>query len=70
MAAAAAKAAAAVAGRTRQVVCCFVAPDERAAARTRTAACPVRLSSSGIVEVIVPALSRSEQTALDNAMSL
>jgi malate dehydrogenase len=70
MAAAAAKAVAAVAGRTRQVVCCFVAPDEAAAARTRTAACPVRLGSSGIVEVIVPALSRSEQTALDNAMTL
>jgi malate dehydrogenase len=70
LAAAATKAAAAIAGRSRQVVCCFVAPDASTAARTRAAALPVRLASSGIVEVITPALSRSEQTALDNAVLL
>ena len=70
LAAAAAKAGAAIAGRSRRTVCCFVAPDASVAARTRTAAVPVRLGSSGIVEVITPALSGSERTALDNAMLL
>jgi malate dehydrogenase len=70
LAAATAKAAAAIAGRSRQIVCCFVAPDASTAARMRAAALPVRLGPSGIVEVIAPALSRSEQTALDNAVLL
>jgi malate dehydrogenase len=70
LAAASAKAAAAIAGRSRQVVCCFVAPDASTAARIRATSLPVRLGPSGIVEVITPALSRSEQTALDNAMML
>jgi malate dehydrogenase len=70
LAAAATKVASAIAGRTRQVACCFVAPAGSDAARTRTAAHPVRLGPSGIVEVITPMLSASEQTALNNGVLL
>jgi malate dehydrogenase len=60
----------AMAGRTRRTVSCFVAPDPSAGTRTRTAALPVRLGPSGIVEVVTPVLSVVEQIALDNAMML
>ena len=49
---------------------CFVAPDDRAGVRTRTAALPVRLGPGGIVEVVMPVLSVVERVALDNAMML
>ena len=68
LAAAAAKAAAAIAGKTRQRVCGFVAPDTSSGVRARTASMPLRLGPSGIVEVIAPILSGSDQTALDNGM--
>jgi len=55
-------------GRSRQLVSCFAAPENAAAARARTAAVPVRLDRSGIVEVVLPPLSVVEQVALDNAM--
>jgi malate/lactate dehydrogenase len=57
-------------GRSRQLASCFVAPEKAAAARVRTAALPVRLDPSGIVEVVLPPLSVVEQVALDNAMML
>jgi malate dehydrogenase len=60
----------AMAGRTRRITSCFVAPDTASGTRTRTTALPVRLGSSGIVEVIRPTLSVVEQIALDNAMLL
>jgi len=57
-------------GRSRQLVSCFTAPETTAAARARTAALPVRLDRSGIVDVVLPPLSVVEQVALDNAMML
>ena len=60
----------AMSGRTRRVASCFVAPDTSAGARVRTAALPVRLDTTGIVEVVTPPLSVGEQVALDNAMLL
>jgi len=70
LAASAAKAASAIAGRSRQTVCCFVAPDASPAARTRTAALPVRLGPSGIVEVLTPRLSVTERIAFENGVML
>jgi malate dehydrogenase len=60
----------AILGRSRQLATCFVAPDRSAGRRSRTAAFPVRLSPSGISEVVVPSLSVVEQVALDNAVLL
>ena len=60
----------AMSGRTRRIASCFVAPDTSAGTRTRTAALPVRLSASGISEVLVPSLSVVENIALENAMLL
>ncbi len=60
----------AMAGRSRRAVSCFVGPDISSGTRTRTAAMPVRLGPSGIVEVITPTLSAAEQVALENAMGL
>ena len=60
----------AMAGRSRRIASCFVAPDTAAGARTRTGAMPVRLGSTGIVDVVLPALSPRENVALDNAMLL
>ncbi|MBI3493705.1 MAG: hypothetical protein HY047_18305 [Acidobacteria bacterium] len=57
-------------GRSRRLASCFVAPDTTAGTRTRTAALPVRLSASGIAEIVLPSLSVAEQVALDNAMML
>lgn len=71
LAAAAVKAIESMAGRHRQLVSSFVAPDTaEAGARTRTAALPVRLGPEGVVEVVVPELSVVERVALDNAMMM
>ena len=70
LAAAAAKVVEAISGRTRAVVSCFVAPDDSAGRRMRTAALPVRLGSSGIQRVVLPSLSVADRVALDNAMLL
>jgi malate/lactate dehydrogenase len=60
----------AMTGRSRRLASCFVAPDTSVGTRTRTAALPVRLGATGIVEVVLPSLSVVEQIALDNAMML
>jgi len=70
LAAAACKVVDAMSGNSRRPVTCFVAPDDQAGVRARAAALPVRLGSSGIVEVMMPALSVAERVALDNAMML
>ena len=57
-------------GQSRGLATCFVAPDDSAGRRTRTAALPVRLGSSGITEVVWPPLSVAERVALDNALLL
>ena len=57
-------------GRSRRRAICFVAPDETAGARTRTAALPVRLSRAGIAEVLLPPLNGRDRVALDNAIML
>jgi malate dehydrogenase len=59
-----------ISGTSRRPVTCFVAPDDQAGMRTRAAALPVKLGSSGLVEVMMPALSAVERVALDNAMLL
>jgi len=68
LAAAAVKAIESIAGRHRQAISCFVAPDADTAARTRTVALPVRLGPMGIVDVMLPLLTVAEQVQLDNAM--
>ena len=60
----------AMAGRSRRIASCFVAPDTSAGTNTRTGAMPVRLGSTGIVDVVWPPLSVVERIALDNAMQL
>ena len=70
LAAAACKVIDALSGNSRRPVTCFVAPDDQAGVRARAAALPVRLGSSGIIEVMMPALSVVERVALDNAMML
>jgi malate dehydrogenase len=60
----------AMSGRSRRILSCFVAPDTSAGTRTRTAALSVRVSASGIVDVVLPSLSVVERVALDNAMML
>ena len=60
----------ALVGRSRRIASCFVAPDTSAGTRMRTAALPVRLGMSGIVDVLTPTLSSVEQIALDNAVQL
>ena len=59
-----------MAGRSRRRVCAFVAPDTASGVRERTAALPVRLSTTGIAEVMVPSLSVVERIALENAMQI
>jgi malate/lactate dehydrogenase len=56
--------------RTRAVLCCFVAPDDTAGRRTRTAALPVRLGPEGLERVVLPTLEVVDRIALDNAMLL
>jgi len=70
LAAAAAKAIDAVVKRSEALVACFVAPDDSSGRRVRTAALPVRLSDSGVTDVVLPELSVRERVQLDNAMSL
>ena len=70
LAAAAVKAIESMAGRQRQMVSCFVAPDTSAGVSSRTAALPVRLEPAGIVDVVIPELSVVERVALDNAMAI
>lgn len=70
LAAAAASVIASIDGGSRQLVSCFVAPDTSAGSRTRTAAMPVRLGPSGIVEIVLPSLSVVEKVAWDNAVML
>jgi hypothetical protein len=52
------------------IVSCYVAPDDSAGTRTRTAALPVRIGPTGIESVVVPSLSVVDRIALDNAMLL
>jgi len=59
-----------MAGRTRRIASCFVAPDVSVGVGTRTAAVPVRLSASGVGEVVLPPLSTIDRLALDNAIQL
>jgi len=59
-----------MAGRSRRIASCFVAPDGSAGVRTRTSAVPVRLSASGVVEVVLPPLSAIDRVALDNAANV
>jgi malate dehydrogenase len=70
LAAAAGKVVEALLGNSRRPVTCFVAPDDLAGVRARTAALPVRLGPAGLVEVVMPALSVAERVALDNAIML
>src|SRR5262249_26486300 len=70
LAAAAAKTVEALAGRTRQTVAAFVAPDDSAGRKARAAAFAVRLGHAGIVSCEVPRLSARDQVALENAMAL
>jgi malate dehydrogenase len=67
---AAVKAIEAMIGRSRRLSSCFVAADLSAGARVRTAALPVRLGPSGIVDVVLPGLSVHDRVALDNAILL
>jgi malate dehydrogenase len=53
-----------------RLVTCFVAPDDSAGVRVRTAALPVRLSRAGVVDVAVPELSVRERVRLENAMQM
>jgi malate dehydrogenase len=55
---------------SRQLVTCFVAPDDSAGMRARPAALPVRLGSQGIVDVAMPELSVRDRVRLENAMLL
>ena len=70
LASAAAKVIGGMLGNSRGLTTCFVAPDDSAGRRTRTAALPVRLGPSGITEVVWPSLSVAERVALDTAMLL
>ena len=47
-----------VSGQSRRPVTCFVAPDDQAGLRARAAALPVRLDTSGLVEVMMPSVER------------
>jgi malate dehydrogenase len=70
LASAAAAAIEALSGRSRRLITCFVAPDDSAGRRARTAALPVRLGPAGIVDVALPSLSVHERVLLDNATLL
>jgi malate dehydrogenase len=70
LAAAAAKTIEAMAGRQRQMISCFVAPDLAGGTRMRTAALPVRVGAGGVAEVVMPELSVAERVALENAITL
>jgi len=70
LASAAAKVIETILGRSERVVTCFIAPDDGSGQRTRTAALPVRLNRSGLVEVVMPELGGRDRVRLDNAMLL
>jgi malate/lactate dehydrogenase len=70
LAAVAGKAVDAIAGRTREMLSCFVAPEESARHRARTTAVPARLGARGLEAVVLPPLSVVDQVALDNATLL
>jgi malate dehydrogenase len=70
LAAAAAKAVDAVLKRSEALVTCFVAPDDSSGRRLRTAALPVRLGDTGVIDVVLPEMSVRERVQLDNAMLL
>lgn len=70
LASAAAKVIDAMLGGSGRIVTCFVAPDDGAGRRVRTAALPVRLNRVGLVEVVLPELSGRDRVRLDNAMLL
>ena len=57
-------------GRSERVVTCFVAPDDSAGRRTRTAALPVRLNRSGVGDVVLPEMSGRDRVRFDNAVLL
>jgi len=70
LASAAAKVIETILGRSERRVTCFVAPDDTGGRRTRTAALPVRLDRSGLVEVVMPELGGRDRVRLDNAVLL
>ena len=70
LASAAAKIIGTVLRLTRALATCFVAPDDSAGMRTRTAALPVRLGAAGIEAVVLPTLGGHDRVSLDNAMQL
>jgi malate dehydrogenase len=57
-------------GRSERVVTCFVAPDDSAGRRTRTAALPLRLNRSGVADMVLPEMNGRHRVRLDNAMLL
>lgn len=70
LASAAAKVIETILGRSDRLVSCFVAPDDSAGRRTRTAALPVRLNRSGLVDVVMPELNGRDRVRFDNAILL
>src|SRR6266850_1089175 len=70
LASAAAKVIDTLLGRSERVVTCFVAPDDSAGVRTRTAALPARLNRSGLIDVVLPALNGRDRVRLENAILL
>ena len=70
LASAAAKVIDTVLGRSERVVSCFVAPDDAAGRKTRTAALPVRLNRGGVVGVVMPELNGRDRVRWDNATLL
>jgi malate dehydrogenase len=70
LASAAVKAVESICGKSRQTLSAFVAPDDAAGMRNRAAALPVRLDSTGVLEVLTPVLTTHDRVALENAMLL
>jgi malate/lactate dehydrogenase len=70
LASAAAKIIESIFGGNRAIVSCFVAPDDTAGRRARTAAQPVRIGMSGVEGVVVPSLSVVDRVRFENAILL
>lgn len=70
LAAAAAKAVDVVLGNSRQMISCFLGPDDSSGRRMRAAALPAQLGPSGLVRVDEPRLNVHDRVALDNAVLL
>src|SRR5262245_27541321 len=68
LAAAAIKTIEAMAGRHRQLVSAFVAPETPGSART--VALPIRVGASGIAEVVTPTLATVDRIALESATTI